>query len=66
MSAATSTSVAAGRMSPNASPWTAVTSEARVMSVTNIRVRTTMLAGLLLAIAADPEVLAWREGRPAE
>ena len=27
--------------------------------------RTTMLAGLLLAIAADPEILAWRETDPA-
>jgi len=26
--------------------------------------RTTLLAGLLLAIAADPEVLAWRTTRP--
>jgi glutamate carboxypeptidase len=26
--------------------------------------RTTLLAGLLLAIAADPEVLAWRQTDP--
>jgi hypothetical protein len=26
--------------------------------------RTTMLAGLLLAIAADPEILAWRDADP--
>jgi glutamate carboxypeptidase len=36
------------------------------VEVDSIVPRTTMLAGLLLAIAADPEVLAWREGRPAE
>jgi glutamate carboxypeptidase len=36
------------------------------IEVDSIVPRTTMLAGLLLAIAADPEVLAWREGRPAE
>jgi glutamate carboxypeptidase len=35
------------------------------LEVDSIVPRTTMLAGLLLAIAADPEVLAWREGRPA-
>jgi glutamate carboxypeptidase len=34
------------------------------LEVDSIVPRTTMLAGLLLAIAADPEVLAWREGRP--
>jgi glutamate carboxypeptidase len=35
------------------------------LEVDSIVPRTTMLAGLLLAIAADPEILAWREGRPA-
>jgi hypothetical protein len=33
--------VAAGRMAPNSSPWTASTSAERDMSVTYIRVRTT-------------------------
>jgi glutamate carboxypeptidase len=33
------------------------------LEVDSIVPRTTMLAGLLLAIAADPQVLAWREGR---
>ena len=41
ISALTSTIVAAGRMAPNTSAWTGVTSAARAMSVTNIRVRTT-------------------------
>ena len=41
MSAPTSTSVAAGRISPKTAPWTARISSQRVMSVTNIRVRTT-------------------------
>ena len=36
------------------------------LEVDSIVPRTTLLAGLLLAIAADAEVLAWREGRPAE
>ena len=31
------------------------------VEVDSIVPRTTLLAGLLLAIAADPEVLAWRE-----
>jgi hypothetical protein len=30
--------------------------------VNSIVPRTTLLAGLLLAIADDPEVLAWRDG----
>jgi glutamate carboxypeptidase len=34
------------------------------LEVDSIVPRTAMLAGLLLAIAADPEVLAWREERP--
>jgi len=33
------------------------------LEVDSIVPRTALLAGLLLAIAADPEVLAWREGR---
>ena len=41
MSADTSTMVATGRMSPNTSACTAATSSHRLMSVTNIRVRTT-------------------------
>ncbi len=36
---------------------------AEYMEVDSIVPRTTLLAGLLIAIAADPEVLAWREGR---
>jgi glutamate carboxypeptidase len=36
------------------------------LEVDSIVPRTTMLAGLLLAIAADAEILAWREGRPAQ
>jgi glutamate carboxypeptidase len=39
-------------------------SPAEYLEVESIVPRTTMLGGLLLAIAADPEVLAWREGRP--
>ena len=39
------------------------------LEVDSIVPRTTLLAGLLLTIAADPEILAWREdaaaGRPA-
>jgi glutamate carboxypeptidase len=35
------------------------------LEVDSIVPRTTMLAGLLLAIAADPEILAWRDGPPA-
>jgi glutamate carboxypeptidase len=38
-------------------------SPAEYLEVESIVPRTTMLAGLLLAIAADPEVLAWRQGR---
>ncbi len=34
------------------------------LEVDSIVPRTTLLAGLLLAIAADPEVLAWRDGQP--
>ena len=34
------------------------------LEVDSIVPRTTMLAGLLLAIAADPEVIAWRDQRP--
>ena len=41
MSADTSTIVVTGRMSPNTSACTAPTSPHRLMSVTNIRVRTT-------------------------
>jgi glutamate carboxypeptidase len=36
-------------------------SPAEYLDVDSIVPRTTMLAGLLLAIAADPEILAWRE-----
>ena len=39
-------------------------SPAEYLDVESIVPRTTMLAGLLLAIAADPEVLAWRDTRP--
>jgi glutamate carboxypeptidase len=39
-------------------------SPAEYLEVGSIVPRTTLLAGLLLAIAADPEVLAWRETRP--
>jgi glutamate carboxypeptidase len=39
-------------------------SPAEYLDVESIVPRTTMLAGLLLAIAADPEILAWRDGRP--
>jgi glutamate carboxypeptidase len=38
-------------------------SPAEYLDVESIVPRTTMLAGLLLAIAADPEVLAWRGSR---
>jgi glutamate carboxypeptidase len=38
-------------------------SPAEYLDVDSIVPRTTMLAGLLLAIAADPEVLRWREDR---
>ena len=34
---------------------------AEYLEVDSIVPRTTLLAGLLLAIAADPEILAWRE-----
>ena len=37
-------------------------SPAEYLDVDSIVPRTTLLAGLLLAIAADPEILAWREG----
>jgi glutamate carboxypeptidase len=37
---------------------------AEYLDVDSIVPRTTMLAGLLLAIAADPDVLAWREADP--
>jgi glutamate carboxypeptidase len=39
-------------------------SPAEYLDVPSIVPRTTMLAGLLLAIARDPEVLAWRAGDP--
>jgi glutamate carboxypeptidase len=39
-------------------------SPAEYLDVESIVPRTTMLAGLLLAIAADPAVLAWRETGP--
>jgi glutamate carboxypeptidase len=39
-------------------------SPAEYLDVESIVPRTAMLAGLLLAIAADPEVLAWRADRP--
>ncbi len=37
---------------------------AEYLDVESIVPRTTMLAGLLLAIAADPEILAWRDADP--
>ena len=37
---------------------------AEYLDVESIVPRTTMLAGLLLAIAADPEILAWRDAAP--
>jgi glutamate carboxypeptidase len=37
---------------------------AEYLDVESIVPRTTMLAGLLLAIAADPEILAWRDAGP--
>ncbi len=39
-------------------------SPSEYLDVDSIVPRTTLLAGLLLAIAADPEVLAWRDQRP--
>ncbi len=39
-------------------------SPAEYLDVESIVPRTTMLAGLLLAIAADPEILAWRDADP--
>ncbi|HEX7951195.1 MAG TPA: hypothetical protein VF494_12660, partial [Candidatus Limnocylindrales bacterium] len=39
-------------------------SPAEYLVVDSIVPRTTLLAGLLLAIASDPEVLAWRAARP--
>ena len=39
-------------------------SPAEYLDVESIVPRTTLLAGLLLAIARDPEVLAWRAARP--
>ncbi|HEX5148229.1 MAG TPA: M20 family metallopeptidase [Candidatus Limnocylindrales bacterium] len=39
-------------------------SPAEYLDVESIVPRVALLAGLLLAIAADPEVLAWRAGRP--
>jgi len=39
-------------------------SPAEYLDVESVVPRTTMLAGLLLAIAADPDVLAWRSDRP--
>ena len=39
-------------------------SPAEYLEVDSIVPRTTLLAGLLLAIARDPEVLAWREDDP--
>lgn len=39
-------------------------SPSEYLDVDSIVPRTTLLAGLLLAIAADPEVLAWRDRRP--
>ncbi|MEO8571115.1 MAG: M20/M25/M40 family metallo-hydrolase, partial [Chloroflexota bacterium] len=35
---------------------------AEYLDVDSVVPRTTLLAGLLLAIAADPEVIAWRDG----
>jgi glutamate carboxypeptidase len=39
-------------------------SPAEYLVIDSVVPRTTLLAGLLLAIAADPEVLAWRDTRP--
>jgi glutamate carboxypeptidase len=39
-------------------------SPAEYLEVESIVPRTTLLAGLLLAIARDPQVLAWREDDP--
>jgi glutamate carboxypeptidase len=39
-------------------------SPAEYLDVDSIVPRTTLLAGLLLAIARDPQVLAWREDDP--
>jgi glutamate carboxypeptidase len=39
-------------------------SPAEYLDIDSIVPRTTLLAGLLLAIAADPEVLGWRESQP--
>jgi glutamate carboxypeptidase len=39
-------------------------SPAEYLDIESIVPRTTMLAGLLLAIAADPEILAWRDADP--
>ena len=39
-------------------------SPAEYLDVDSVVPRTTLFAGLLLAIAADPEVLSWREDRP--
>jgi glutamate carboxypeptidase len=39
-------------------------SPAEYLDVDSIVPRTTLLAGLLLAIAADPVILAWRSSRP--
>jgi glutamate carboxypeptidase len=39
-------------------------SPAEYLDVDSIVPRTTLLAGLLLAVAADPEVIRWREDRP--
>ena len=41
-----------------------MTTPAEYIDVESIVPRTTMLAGLLLAIARDPEVLRWRDGDP--
>ena len=39
-------------------------SPAEYLDVESVVPRTTMLAGILLAIAADPDILAWRDHRP--
>ena len=38
-------------------------SPAEYLDVDSIVPRTTLLAGLLLTLAADPEVIGWRENR---
>ena len=57
MSRATTTSVDAGRMSWNSSPWTAMTAAASAGSTMNIRVRTTS-SSAKPASASAPSMIA--------